>query len=199
MAREVIVYLDISRYYEIYEFSLDRSRDVNMFRGRGFREKHSFRGHWRENPLQKGDLKYVILDLIREKPRHGYEVIRALEERSHGFYAPSPGVVYPTLQMLEEMGHASVAEQDGKKVYSITEEGCRFLDDRGHFAEELKRHMSDWWKSKDVAEMSQIKRELRRLSRLVSGQAPHTDMKKIHRIKEVISRAYSEIEEIVKE
>ena len=78
-------------------------------------------------PFQKGDLKYVVLSLLKDKPRYGYEVIKALEEKSHGFYAPSPGVVYPTLQMLEEMGYASSAERDGKRVYTITEEGSKFL------------------------------------------------------------------------
>ena len=84
------------------------------------------RGRWQESPFQKGDLKYVILDLIKEKPRYGYEIIRDLEERSHGFYTPSPGVIYPTLQMLEETGYTSSAEQDGKRVYTITEEGRQF-------------------------------------------------------------------------
>ena len=53
--------------------------------------------------FEKGDLKYVILDLLKDEPSHGYEVIRKLEERSRGFYSPSPGSVYPTLQLLEDM------------------------------------------------------------------------------------------------
>jgi DNA-binding PadR family transcriptional regulator len=79
----------------------------------------------RQSPFQKGDLKYVLLDLIKEKPRHGYDIIRALEEQSRGMYAPSAGVVYPTLQMLEEMGYTKSDQLDGKKVYSITEEGLQ--------------------------------------------------------------------------
>lgn len=54
--------------------------------------------------FQKSDVKYVILDLLNEKPSHGYEIMRALEERSHGFYSPSAVSVYPTLQLLEDMG-----------------------------------------------------------------------------------------------
>ncbi len=78
--------------------------------------------------FDQGDLKLVILQLLEEKPRHGYEIIKELEERSGGRYAPSPGTVYPTLTMLAEMGYASeVAEESGKKVYSITDEGRKYL------------------------------------------------------------------------
>lgn len=78
--------------------------------------------------FEQGDLKLVILQLLEEKPRHGYEVIKELEERSGGRYAPSPGTVYPTLTMLEEMGYASrSAEPGGKNVYTITDEGRKHL------------------------------------------------------------------------
>ena len=92
-----------------------------MFHGFGFRAQRFF---------QKGGFKYLILDLLKEKPHYGYEIMRALEEKSHGFYMPSPGVVYPTLQMLEEMSYVTSAEQDGKKVYTITEAGLNYLDEQ---------------------------------------------------------------------
>jgi DNA-binding PadR family transcriptional regulator len=69
----------------------------------------------------------VILALIAEKPRHGYEIIKAIEEQFGGSYTPSPGVVYPTLTMLEESGNATVEEIGGKKSYTITEQGKEFL------------------------------------------------------------------------
>ena len=59
----------------------------------------------RKQMFESGEVKYVILRLLKEKPRHGYEIIKELEERSGGRYAPSPGIVYPTLTMLEEMGY----------------------------------------------------------------------------------------------
>ena len=78
--------------------------------------------------FEQGDLRLVILQLLEEKPRHGYEIIKELEERSGGRYAPSPGTVYPTLTLLEEMGYATGTEQPGgKKVYAITDEGRKFL------------------------------------------------------------------------
>ncbi len=69
----------------------------------------------------------MVLALIAEKPRHGYEIIKAIEDRLAGTYSPSPGVIYPTLTMLEELGHATVAESDGKKLYTITPEGAAYL------------------------------------------------------------------------
>jgi DNA-binding PadR family transcriptional regulator len=76
-----------------------------------------------------GDLRLVILHLIAEKPRHGYEIIKAIEEHVGGAYSPSPGVIYPTLTLLEELGHVTVAAGDGaKKLHSITPEGQAYLD-----------------------------------------------------------------------
>ena len=77
--------------------------------------------------LGQGDIRILVLSLIEQEPRHGYEIIKAIEEMSFGFYVPSPGVIYPTLTYLEEAGYV-VAEPDGnKKRYSITEEGKAFL------------------------------------------------------------------------
>jgi DNA-binding PadR family transcriptional regulator len=89
------------------------------------------RGRWRSGRMfEQGDLRYVVLRLLEEKPRHGYEIIKALEERFGGAYAPSPGAVYPTLQLLEDLGYARVVPGDeGKKVYEITDAG------RAHLAE----------------------------------------------------------------
>jgi DNA-binding PadR family transcriptional regulator len=77
---------------------------------------------------ERGVVRYLILDAIRSQPRHGYEIIQAIGEKSHGAYRPSPGVVYPTLQMLEEMGHARTVEQRERKVYELTPEGRTDLE-----------------------------------------------------------------------
>jgi DNA-binding PadR family transcriptional regulator len=74
-----------------------------------------------------GALRLVVLALIAEAPRHGYEIIKAIEERLAGSYSPSPGVIYPTLTLLQEVGHVTVEEHEGKKRYSITDEGRQFL------------------------------------------------------------------------
>jgi len=77
--------------------------------------------------LASGDLQLLILLLLSEKPRHGYEVIKALEEHSSGVYTPSPGMVYPALTYLEEMGFAKASADGAKKLYSITDEGIAHL------------------------------------------------------------------------
>ena len=74
-----------------------------------------------------GELRLVVLGLISERPRHGYEIIKEIEDRVSGTYSPSPGVIYPNLTMLEELGHATVAESDGKKLYAVTAEGTAYL------------------------------------------------------------------------
>ena len=76
-----------------------------------------------------GDIRLVIMALLAEKPRYGYELIKAIEDLVGGGYSPSPGVVYPTLTMLEEVGHASVTAGDGgRKLYALTPEGLAYLD-----------------------------------------------------------------------
>jgi len=78
--------------------------------------------------LGSAELQLLILALLGEKPCHGYEVIKALEERSGGYYAPSPGMVYPALTYLEEIGHATVQPDGAKKLYSITDAGRAHLE-----------------------------------------------------------------------
>jgi DNA-binding PadR family transcriptional regulator len=79
---------------------------------------------------RRGEIKFQLLDLLTTKPRHGYEMIRDLEEQSQGTYRPSPGSIYPTLQMLEEGGYVTSEQVSGKKVYTITNEGRQLLDQR---------------------------------------------------------------------
>ncbi len=98
--------------------------------GRGFRAwAGGPRGRRRTQMFESGEMKFVILRLIREKPRHGYEVMKALEEKFRGHYTPSAGSVYPTLQLLEDEGFVRVVETEGKKVYHITPEGEQYLEE----------------------------------------------------------------------
>ena len=104
--------------------------------GFGFDFAHGFpgdtgrgaRGLGPGRKLGSADLQLLILSLLAEKPRHGYEIIKALDERSNGYYSPSPGMVYPALTYLEEIGHATVAAEGAKKLYSITEDGLAHLE-----------------------------------------------------------------------
>ena len=96
----------------------------------GFMGRHGrgFGGGDRERLFDSGELRLVILSLVAEKPSYGYEIIKAIEERLSGGYAPSPGVVYPTLTLLEEEGYATVSSAEGgKKLYTVTEQGAAYL------------------------------------------------------------------------
>ncbi len=96
-------------------------------------------GHRHYRFFERGILKYAVLDLIKEKPRHGYDIIQELEDKFHGFYTPSAGSVYPILQLLEDQGFVRIDQKEGKKIYSITEEGEDYLDDHEDELEHLKR------------------------------------------------------------
>ena len=95
------------------------------------------RGFGAGRKLSSGDLQVVVLALLARRPTHGYELIKAIEEHSGGFYTPSPGVIYPALTYLEEVGYASVAADGAKKLYSITAEGRAYLDEHRQSADAI--------------------------------------------------------------
>ena len=92
----------------------------------------------------RGDLRLVILEMLENHPSYGYEIMRALEQRFHGFYSPSAGTIYPTLQWLQDLGYVTVAEQDGRKIYTITDEGRRFLAAGEPRVDEIWERMRGW-------------------------------------------------------
>jgi DNA-binding PadR family transcriptional regulator len=98
---------------------------------RGHREHFGEHGLGRRRRMfESGDFRILLLSLLEQQPRHGYELIRAIEEMFGGQYAPSPGIVYPTLAMLEEQGHAeprAEAVEDGRKRFGITPQGQAWL------------------------------------------------------------------------
>jgi DNA-binding PadR family transcriptional regulator len=87
--------------------------------------------------LADGDLRLIVLALLESGPRHGYDIIKALEEKSSGIYSPSPGVVYPTLTFLEEAGYATAATEGNKKVYAITDAGRTYLGENREAVETI--------------------------------------------------------------
>jgi DNA-binding PadR family transcriptional regulator len=113
----------------------------------------SFRGR----KMGSVDLRLVLLTLLAERPSHGYELIKALEERSGGFYSPSPGMVYPALTWLEEVGYASVTAEGAKKLYSITAEGTAYLAEHKQAAEAI------------LSQLEQIATRLGRVREAVAG------------------------------
>ena len=107
-----------------------RGRRGRFFGGPGWGGRHGMGGGDTMRAgrmLAQGDLQLIALALIAEQPRHGYEIIKVLEEKTSGWYSPSPGIVYPTLTYLEEAGYVTASTEGSKKLYTITEEGSAYL------------------------------------------------------------------------
>jgi len=161
-----------------------------------YHHHHHFRAH-REPFFRKGDFKYVILDLVKDKPRYGYEIIRDMEEQFQGFYAPSPGIVYPTLQYLEELGYVTSKAREGKKVYTITDEGTKFLAEKKDVHDEIRSNMKQWWESGMRHEFRDLWHETKRLGGLVRQYGRKLSKEKLRQASEVLSKASQDIENIL--
>jgi DNA-binding PadR family transcriptional regulator len=149
--------------------------------------------------FEQGDLKYVILKLLEEKPRHGYEIIKELEDRFRGAYAPSPGTVYPTLTMLEDLGYAKATQEEGgKRIYEITPEGRIYLAENKSTVEDIFERISDFGASFFGPAMTEVNRSFKDLARLTYTLAwrQTADPAKLHKIREALDRARREIEDI---
>ena len=151
--------------------------------------------------FEQGDLKYVILQLLDEKPRHGYEIIKALEERFGGMYSPSAGTVYPTLTLLEDMGYARVnVEEGGKKVYSITDEGKAYLAQNKSAVDDIFERISELGATFLSDGMMEVNRAIKDVAQATYRGAPRVfrDKEAVAKIKESLQRAAREIEEVVR-
>jgi DNA-binding PadR family transcriptional regulator len=138
--------IDMHRHHQEFSFFEERGRHGHFGgRGRPFdRMGGGFMGAGirAAKMLASGDLRLIILALLSEKPRHGYEIIKAIEEHSSGVYSPSPGMVYPALTYLEELGYAA-SESDGtKKLFRITEAGTAHLNENRASVEETLEQLA---------------------------------------------------------
>lgn len=125
-------------HHRIHHFFSGHGRHGFGHFGRGFMDGGmGGRGFGMGRKLASADLQLLILGLLNEKPSHGYEIIKALEERSNGFYVPSPGMVYPALTFIEEIGYATVEAVGARKQYHITELGKQHLEKNREAAEAL--------------------------------------------------------------
>lgn len=160
--------------------------------GLGFGRTGGFR--WRV--FDRGDLKYVILELLRDRPMHGYEVMRALEEHSAGCYSASPGSVYPTLQQLEDDGYVRSEQDEGRKIYSITNEGRAFLERNRDRVEDILDRVAGFARHFSGAPMTEVTRAFVRLAHASFEHAVRRpgDTESLARIREILDRASREVE-----
>jgi DNA-binding PadR family transcriptional regulator len=144
-------------------------------------------------------VRYLVLDAIARQPRHGYEIIQAIEDRSAGTYRPSPGVVYPTLQMLEELGHARVEELEARKVYAITAEGKQDLKEHAEEVDEFYEDAGEGSWEDFADELRDLTRRVARMFKSIGrsarrGRLTPSTMKKL---RVVLDDAIGKIEAIV--
>jgi DNA-binding PadR family transcriptional regulator len=141
-----------------------------------------------------GDLRYVILQLISEKASHGYEIIKSIQERLGGMYAPSPGVVYPMLTMLEEMGHATVVTEGARKLYTITEEGSKALAENKAVVDALFARMDRARTEQEGQRSQQIERAVENFRMALRLKPGPLTTEQIHAITDIIDAAAKQIE-----
>ncbi|HLI13686.1 MAG TPA: PadR family transcriptional regulator [Alphaproteobacteria bacterium] len=169
-----------------------------------------FGGHHRHGGLggrlgrifDHGDLRYVLLQLIREKPRHGYELIKAIEEKFGGMYSPSPGVIYPTLTLLEELGYVRPEPTGGmtsgstKKLYAITDEGSAFLEANRPLVDSIFRRMAEIGEAYGGGPAPEILRAMQNLRAALAIRLRRgpLDLEQIRTIVSALDRVAGEIE-----
>ena len=144
-----------------------------------------------------GDLRFLILKLIADKPSHGYELIKAIEEQLGGAYSPSPGVVYPTLTLLEELGYITETPSAGnKKLYSVTPEGTAFLKANQAQVDAIFNRMKEAGRAfggGPAPEIMRAAQNLRLALEVKLRRGPLTDAQ-VRTITELLDKAASEIE-----
>jgi DNA-binding PadR family transcriptional regulator len=146
--------------------------------------------------FDQGHLKFVILQLLDEKPRHGYEIIKEIEERFGGMYSPSPGTVYPTLTMLEDLGYARARpEEGGKKIYEITDEGRAYLAENQPLIDDIFSRIAEFANNIFGEPMMEVHRAFKDVGRAIYvSKSSSRSAEQIKKIKEILDRATKEID-----
>lgn len=183
----------------------ERCHPFARFGGRhGHFERFFAAGGGRERIFDAGDLQLIILSLLAEKPSYGYELIKAIEERMGGGYAPSPGVVYPTLTLLEERGFARIESSEGnRKVYGITDAGRAELVNHGERLRDLTERFNEGRERFGQGRSPRIRRAFMELRQAILRSAmraresgPGMTEEQISKITEAIQQAIRTIDTV---
>jgi len=148
--------------------------------------------------FEHGDLRYVLLGLIAERPRHGYELIKAIEEKFGGMYSPSPGVIYPTLTLLEELGYIRPDSAEGpRKQFVITPEGAAFLAANQAVVDQIFARIAEVSHVYAGGPAPEIRRAMHNLEASLTirlGRGPLTT-EQVRAVTAILDRAASEVEQ----
>ncbi|MBJ7501987.1 MAG: helix-turn-helix transcriptional regulator [Sphingopyxis sp.] len=172
------------------------------FGGRGFggrfRDDDEGRGR-RRRMFDGGELRLVLLKLIADEPRHGYDLIRQIEELTGGAYAPSPGVIYPTLTLLDDMELVEAADSDGaKKLFAITEAGRIELDANRDAVDALIARLTEVGEERQRTESASVRRAMGNLKAVLMNRLGDRDLGEatLHDIVALIDEAAQKIERL---
>ena len=166
-------------------------------RGRG-----RFRDLFDERPprADRGAVRFLVMDALREAPRHGYEIMAAIEAKSHGSYRPSPGVVYPTLQLLEELGHVRASSKDDKKVYALTAAGTKELDEHADDVASFYEQAEGVWQDHgdELFELAHLVRKMMRTVRRAARRGRLTSARAA-KLRAIMEDAFAKLEALFDE
>jgi DNA-binding PadR family transcriptional regulator len=171
------------------------------FRGPG----GPFRGPGFGRRVDRGDVKYLILSVLEDGPKHGYEIIREVERRAQGAYAPSPGTVYPTLQMLEDMGLVRSLAREERRVYELTDEGRKYVEEHRDEAREAwgRFEHQPWamFAGLSTDEGRQVQTELAELARALfaQGRIFRADADRLARVRDALKAAREQVDAAFKD
>jgi DNA-binding PadR family transcriptional regulator len=157
------------------------------------------RGGRRRRVFDSGELRLILLKLIADQPRHGYDLIRAIEELSGGVYVPSPGIVYPTLTMLNEMGHIDEASSDGaRKAFSISADGAEYLAARKAEVDALLARLAELASARERTDGGPIRRAMQNIRAVLVNRFERGDVsaETMHQAAAILDEAAQRIEKL---
>lgn len=170
--------------------------------GRGFggrfRDDDEGRGR-RRRMFDSGELRLVLLKLIADEPRHGYDLIRQIEELTGGAYAPSPGVIYPTLTLLGDMGQIESTDSDGaKKLFAITDAGQTELDANKDAVDALIARLTEVGEERQRTDRASVRRAMGNLKAVLMNRLGDCDLDEttLHQVVALIDEAAQKIERL---
>jgi len=168
--------------------------------GRGFGGRHDDDGRARRRRMfDGGELRLVLLKLIADEPRHGYDLIRQIEELTGGAYAPSPGVIYPTLTLLDDMGLIETADSDGaKKLFAITDAGRTELETNADAVAALIARLTEVGEERQRTDSASVRRAMGNLKAVLMNRLGERDLgeARLHDIVALIDEAAQKIERL---